>query len=51
VKTNFVLANLIATKGKNREDSLFENLFEKAKQELKNLSLSINTVTERSKIF
>ena len=30
VKANFVLANLIVTKGKNREDSLFENLFGKA---------------------
>jgi hypothetical protein len=46
-----MLANLIATKEKNREDNLFENVFEEAEQEFKRLSLSINTVTERSKIF
>jgi hypothetical protein len=45
-----MLANLIATKENNREDSLFENLFEKAEQEFENLSVNINTVTERSAV-
>jgi hypothetical protein len=46
-----MLASLIATKENNQEDSLFENLFEKAEQEFGNLSRYINTVTERSAVL